>query len=247
MMKKTKRFAARLAWAAGGAAFAYLLWLPWVPALKHSVPNPTAFMELRASQSRKKGQKLKQKTVWRNLSQISPRLVNAVLLAEDDVFYGHRGFDFDQIKIAVKLNWRKKRYAYGGSTITQQLARTLYLSPTKSILRKFKEAVLTFWMESVLAKNRILEIYLNVVEWGPGIYGAEAASRYYYQKGAEEISDEEAVALASILPSPRRWSPLKESPFMKRRRENLLLRLRGDKPQAQKGGDDDVGAGELAP
>ena len=237
----------RTAWLAGAAALIYLLWLPWVPSLKHSIPEPTAIMERRVSQAGKKGLKLNQKMVWRNLSRISPSLVKAVLLAEDDVFYGHRGFDLDQIKIALKLNWRKKRYAYGGSTITQQLARTLYLSPTKSILRKAKEAVIAFWMESVLSKRRILEIYLNVVEWGPGVYGAEAASRYYYQKGAEEISEEEAVALASILPSPRRWSPLKESPFMKRRRDDLRSRLRGDKPQAQKSGDDAVGAGELAP
>ncbi len=205
--------------------FLYLLWLPWVPRAKHENPHRTALMDLRVRQAQKKGKKLTERMEWRDLSQISPNLRQAVFLAEDDTFYQNNGFDLDQILIAVKMNWEKKKYAYGGSTITQQLARTLYLSPRKSLLRKLKEAILTYWMAQALSKNRILEIYLNVIEWGDGIYGAEAAARHYYGKSCSNLSAEESVALASILPSPRKWSPLKVTPFMKRRRANILSRM----------------------
>jgi monofunctional biosynthetic peptidoglycan transglycosylase len=164
--------------------------------------------------------------VWRSLDQISPHLVHAVVLSEDDRFYDHRGFDFEQIRIAIETNWKKKRYAYGGSTITQQLARTLYLTPRKNLLRKAKEAVITFWLERSMSKRRILEVYLNVIEWGPGIYGAEAASQFYFQIAAADINPDEAAALASVLPSPRRWSPTSERAFMAQRRTRLLERMR---------------------
>lgn len=207
------------------AVLLYLLWLPWVPALKSRNPATTALIERREKQARAKKITPKTRMIWRNLRDISPHLTQAVLLAEDDTFYRHRGFDFEQIVIAVKINWKKKRYAYGGSTLTQQLARTLYLSSRKNLLRKLKEALITVWMEAVLPKKRILELYLNAAEWGDGIYGAEAAARHYYGKGAGEIDPQEAVALASILPSPRKWSPLRETPFMLRRRKNLLSRM----------------------
>lgn len=221
-----KNFLALIITAAVAACAFYLFWLPWVPELKTYNPSRTALMDLRKAQARKKGKELQESMVWRDLGEISPNLREAVLLAEDDVFYIHHGFDPEQIKIALKMNWEKKRYAYGGSTITQQLARTLYLTPHKHLLRKIKEAILTAWIEQALGKNRILEIYLNVVEWGDGIYGAEAAARRYYQKGAGDLSARESVALASVLPSPRKWSPLKETAFMKRRRENILSRMR---------------------
>lgn len=214
--------------AAGLLAFlVYLFWLPWVPALKTTVPAKTSLMHLREEQAREKGIKRPRSVlIWRPLAAISPHLVHAVLLAEDDQFYRHSGFDFEQIEIAVRRNLEKKRFAYGGSTITQQLARTLYLSPRKSLLRKAKEALITVWMEAALSKRRILELYLNVVEWGPGIYGAEAASRHYFEKPAAELTPDEAVALALVLPSPRRWSPTSERAFMARRRTNLLDRMR---------------------
>jgi monofunctional biosynthetic peptidoglycan transglycosylase len=125
----------------------------------------------------------------------------------------------------VKINWQKKRYAYGGSTISQQLARTLFLSPKKNLARKLKEALLTVRLEHALSKHRILEIYLNVIEWGRGIYGAEAAAEFYFNKSAAALTPDEAVALASILPSPRRWSPMGEQAFMARRRTQLRERL----------------------
>src|SRR5205807_9685124 len=120
--------------------------------------------------------------------EISPSLVHAVILAEDDDFYQHHGFDLEQILVAFQRDLSKKRYVYGGSTITQQLARTLFLRPRKSIVRKLKEAVLTVYLEALLSKRRILELYLNVAEWGPGIYGAEAASQYYFWKPASQLN-----------------------------------------------------------
>ncbi len=204
---------------------AYILWLPWVPALKTENPKTAAVIERRIEAARQKKARHEVRRTWRDLDRISPNLIHAVLLAEDDTFYRHRGFDFEQIKIAFKINWKKKRFAYGGSTLTQQLARTLYLSSKKSLLRKAKEAAIAFWMERSLSKKRILELYLNFAEWGDGVYGAQAAAQHYYQKDADELSPEEAVALASILPSPRKWSPHRVTAFMQRRRGNLMERM----------------------
>ena len=162
------------------------------------------------------------------MNEISPNLVHAVLLAEDDTFYHHHGFDLEQTAIAIQKNWLKRRYVYGGSTLTQQLARSLFLTPKKSLLRKVKEAVLTVYLEASLPKNRIMELYLNVAEWGPGVYGAEAASQYYFWKSSKDLTPDEAVALASILPSPRRWSPFSEKAFMAQRRLQLMERMEKD-------------------
>ncbi|HVO33737.1 MAG TPA: monofunctional biosynthetic peptidoglycan transglycosylase [Elusimicrobiota bacterium] len=208
------------------APLTYLLWLPNVPALRTSNPVHTSLMELREQQALRNGQPLKTVYRWKDLKEISPHLAHAVLLSEDDVFYEHKGFDMEQIRLAVKIDWEKKRFAYGGSTLTQQLARSLYLSPRKNIFRKAKEALITLLLERDLSKTRILELYLNVVEWGRGIYGAEAAAQTYFQKPAKDLTPDEAVALASILPSPRRWSPLSERSFMARRRTRLYARMR---------------------
>jgi len=208
------------------AAFVvYLLWPYNVFDLKHHNPHTTSLIELRKKEARQHGFGFKPEMRWRNLDDISPALVHAVLVSEDDRFYVHHGFDLEQIEIAFERNWKKKQYVYGGSTITQQLARTLFLRPHKSVLRKIKEAVLTLYLEAIFSKRRILELYLNVVEWGPGIYGAEAASQYYYWKPASELTPDEAVALASILPSPRHWSPFSEKEFMARRRTQLMERM----------------------
>lgn len=206
--------------------FLYLIWLPYVPNLKYENPKTTALTERRINQAKKKRKKIIVRMNWRSLNEISPNLIHAVLLAEDDTFYRHHGFDFEQIRIAFKINWKKKKFAYGGSTITQQLARTLYLSPSKNILRKLKEAVIALWMEMTLPKKRILELYLNCAEWGEGIFGAEAAAQHYYGKSCSALSPQESVALASILPSPRKWNPHKETPFMIRRRADILSRMK---------------------
>jgi monofunctional glycosyltransferase len=203
----------------------YLADQPDVKALLKTNPTMTSLMKLRIKQAEKTKKPIKTHMVWKNLDEISPHLVHAVLIAEDDMFYQHQGFDFKEIKEAIRINWEKKRYAYGGSTITQQLARNLYLSPKKNMLRKLKEAIITYRIEKVLPKKRILEIYLNVIEWGRGIYGAEAAAMFYFQVPAADLSADEAVALASILPSPRRWSPSSEKGFMARRRTQLMNRM----------------------
>lgn len=202
-----------------------VLWTPDVARLRRENPKTTALMELRDEQALARGRKPVHRMVWRPLNRISSNLIHAVLLAEDDTFFHHHGFDWDQIKIAARINWKKKRFAYGGSTLTQQLTRTLFLSPRKNLLRKAKEAVITVRLEGTLPKRRILELYLNTVEWGDGIYGAEAAARHYYGKSCSDLTPEESVALASILPSPRKWSPHRVTPFMARRRGNLLMRM----------------------
>ena len=140
---------------------------------------------------------------WRPLSKISPYLQRAVVGAEDDLFYEHPGYDINAMKRAYEYNLRKKRFARGASTITMQVARNLYLSPDKTILRKLRELIIALKLERELSKDRILEIYLNIVEWGNGIYGAEAAARHYFGKSARDLTAHEAAYLASILPRPR--------------------------------------------
>jgi monofunctional biosynthetic peptidoglycan transglycosylase len=158
-------------------------------------PGKTAYM--RADKSKRIRQE------WRPLSKISKNLQNAVVLAEDDQFFEHPGFDWDAIKRAWKTNIRRGRFARGASTITMQVARNLYLSPRKTVIRKAREVWIALKLELVLPKERILEIYLNIAEWGNGIYGAEAAARHYFGKSARYLTKEEAAWLAAILPRPR--------------------------------------------
>ena len=151
------------------------------------------------------------------LSLISPYLVQAVVIAEDDKFWSHKGFDFKAIKEAFQRNIKKKTLRYGGSTISQQLIKNLYLSPSRNPVRKVREFILTWRLERTLSKKRILELYLNVVEWGNGIFGAETAAQRYYGKPASALSAWDSVHLAIILPSPRRYNPLSGSKFIERR------------------------------
>lgn len=188
-------------------AVAYGVLMPDLYRLKEKNPSKTAFMEYREKQWREKGRRVQVQQVWVPLSRISPYLVKAVLIAEDDKFWSHEGFDYESIKQAVEKDLQSGRLRFGGSTISQQLARNLYLSPAKSIWRKFREVLITWRMEQVLSKKRILELYLNVVEWGDGIFGAEAASRHYFEKPASELSPREAARLAVVLPSPRKLDP----------------------------------------
>lgn len=220
-------FLAFLVAALGAAAWMtlYLLDLPDTALLMKENPKTTAIREYREAQVRDKGKKPRSSMVWRRLDQISPYLRHAVVLAEDDRFYHHNGFDLEQLRRAVRVNWERRRFAFGASTITQQLARTLYLSPRKNLLRKAKEALITVRLERTLPKKRILELYLNSVEWGPQVYGAEAAARHFFGKSAAELSAEESIALAVILPSPRRWSPHGDTKFLTRRRDALYARM----------------------
>ena len=186
----------------------YLLFMPDLSKLKKENPKKTAFMEYRERASREKGKTFRIYQQWVPFSKISPYLVKAVLIAEDDKFWKHEGFDYEAIQKAIEKDLQAKKYRFGGSTITQQLARNLYLSPEKSLTRKISEAIITWRIEKILSKKRILELYLNVAEWGEGIFGVEAASRHYYGKPSSELAPEEAARLASVLPNPRKYSPV---------------------------------------
>lgn len=195
--------------------------MPDVSTLKKGKPKKTALMEYREKESKEKGKKYKTHQIWVPLSNISPYLIKAVLIAEDDKFWNHEGFDYEAIQKALEKDLKAKKFKFGGSTITQQLARNLYLSPEKSLIRKISEAVLTWRMEKVLSKKRILELYLNGVEWGEGIFGIEAASRHYFGKPSSELTPEEAARLASVLPNPRKYSPVGDQRYVINR-SNLI-------------------------
>ena len=161
--------------AAGFALLAYVyLTLPDVRPLKSSNPTTTAFMELRDREARAKGQTPRRLQRWVSDARISPALKRAVLVAEDDAFWQHEGIDFEQLQESIETDWSRGRVVRGGSTITQQLAKNLYLSPSRNPLRKLRELIIARRLEAELKKARIFEIYLNVIEWGDGIYGVEA-------------------------------------------------------------------------
>lgn len=153
---------------------------------------------------------------WRSLNHISPRLVEAVIASEDARFCSHDGFDFEAIEKAMDSNARGGKVR-GGSTISQQTAKNVFLWPGRSWIRKGLEAGYTVLIETVWSKRRIMEVYLNVAEWAPGVYGAEAAARHWYGKDADQLTAREAARLAAILPSPRRYSASKPGPYVRRR------------------------------
>src|SRR5512143_1451358 len=190
---------------------------PSVGKLKKTNPKKTAMMEYREREWRDEGKKTKIRQYWVPLRAVSPYLTKAVLIAEDDKFWHHEGFDFDGMEKALEKDIKKGKFKAGGSTITQQLAKNLYLSPSRNPIRKLKEAILAWRIEQALSKRRILEIYLNVAEWGDGIFGIEAASRHYFGKSASALSPEEAARLAVVLPNPRRLSPVGSSRYVERR------------------------------
>jgi monofunctional biosynthetic peptidoglycan transglycosylase len=215
---------------AAAAAAAFLLYkaiaFPRVSVLAAQNPKSTALMELHDAEARAGGKKARRRQYWVSLGRIAPSLRNAVLIAEDSAFFQHEGLDYEQIKEAVKVNADKLEFARGASTITQQLAKNLYLSPSKNPLRKAEELLITFSLERHLSKRRIFEIYLNVIEWGDGIYGAEAASRAYYGKSSSELSDPEAAALAAVIINPRRYSPIHPNRRIQNRTAMILERMK---------------------
>jgi monofunctional glycosyltransferase len=220
-----------------------VLWLPDVRPLKAKNPQSTAMIDLRLRQAKAKGQKLDLRWTWTPWGGISEHLRHAVLTSEDDMFYQHKGIDWDAIQVALERDWKEKRLAYGGSTITQQVAKNLYLSPSRNPLRKVKEALITYRLEKELGKRRIFEIYLNIAEWGKGIFGAEAAARAYFGKSAADLNAEEAAALAAVLPNPRRWNPASDSKYVARNSRRIMQRMKesGFLPDEEEGEEyDDV-------
>ncbi len=190
--------------------------------LRENNPRTTAFMQngLARLQSSDPRARLQQR--WVPYEQISEHLKRAVIAAEDQRFLDHGGFDMEAIREAYERNARRGRIRHGGSTISQQLARNLFLSPRRTYARKGEEAVITMMLEHVLSKRRILEIYLNVIEWGNGIYGAETAAQHYYGEAAADLDPEEAARLAAMIPSPRYYTLNPSTPYLEERTEILL-------------------------
>jgi monofunctional biosynthetic peptidoglycan transglycosylase len=212
--------------AAAGILGYWFVTLPDVVSLAKSNPNTTAMIETRRAAAAEKGRSFKLQWTWVSLAHMSPNLQKAVLVSEDASFYQHHGFDWEGLQEAFNRNWEKGKLQRGGSTLTQQLAKNLYLSSEKNLLRKAHEALLARELERRLSKKRILELYLNVVEWGHGVYGAEAAARHHFGKSAADLSPGEAALLAAMLPSPRQHDPLKPTPYLTKRQQEILEWMR---------------------
>jgi monofunctional biosynthetic peptidoglycan transglycosylase len=162
---------------------------------------------------------------WVPYSRISPHLTRAVLVSEDAKFWQHEGVDFEQLKESIEVNIERREFARGASTITQQLAKNLYLSPSKNPVRKLRELMIARRLEAELTKQRILELYLNVIEWGDGIYGAEAAARTYFRKAAASLGPQEAALLSAAIVNPRLLDPARPTAKLRRRQQMILRRM----------------------
>jgi len=201
----------------------YFAWVVW---WRYFNPDMTAFMNQRLEQLREKDPDAKLTHTWVPYDRISTQLKRAVVAAEDDKFVDHEGFDWEGMQKAIEKNQRKGRVVAGGSTISQQLAKNLFLSASKTPWRKAQEAVITVWLEMLWDKRRILEVYLNSVEWGKGIFGAEAAARHYYGVDVAGLSAEQAARLAVMLPAPRRYEKNPYSPYLNARTSVIVDRMR---------------------
>jgi monofunctional biosynthetic peptidoglycan transglycosylase len=227
MLAKTWRWTKRILAGLVLLVLAYQSWL-----LAHVVywnfvnPSVTSFMVIRLEELRQKDPKAQIKHQWVPYERISNHLKRAVVAAEDDKFVDHEGFDWEAMQKAMEKNQRRGRVVAGGSTISQQLAKNLFLSPAKTPWRKGQEAVITLMLETVMDKRRILEIYLNVVEWGNGVFGAEAAARHYYSATAAQLSPAQSAHLAVMLPNPRKYE----------KNYSARLHAHADRIQARMGG-----------
>ncbi|HEX9916566.1 MAG TPA: monofunctional biosynthetic peptidoglycan transglycosylase [candidate division Zixibacteria bacterium] len=205
--------------------FLEYLTLPDVSYLQKENPKTTSLIQIRNKEYKKRGKKPVEYRIWVPYSQISPYLKKAILVGEDINFYRHSGIDLEEMKESLKINWKKKGFSRGASTITQQLAKNLYLSPSKNPFRKLREILIAFQLERSLSKRRIFELYMNLVEWGDGIYGCEAASRFYFGKSSSEFSPDEAIRMATSLPFPRKYPPTSEKRRFEKRRKLILSRM----------------------
>ena len=235
------RAVGRGAAAAAAGAFASLIYayltLPDVRPLRTANPPTTAFIELRAREARANGRQPHRVQRWVSYKNISPELKRAVLVAEDDAFWQHEGVDLEQLQESIEADWARGRFVRGGSTITQQLAKNLYLSPSKNPMRKLREWIIARRLEAELKKGRILELYLNVIEWGDGIYGAEAAARTYFGVPAASLGPSESALLAAAIINPRLLNPAKPSTRLVRRQQLILRRMGAIIPPAEAAAD----------
>ncbi len=188
--------------------------LPDVSYLKSHNPKTTSFIEMRKQQAKKTGKKIRIRQRWVRFSRIPKRFKQAVRITEDASFYRHKGVDFDELKESIRKDFESGSFKRGGSTITQQLAKNLYLSSEKSVIRKIKEYLIAKRLEAALSKNRIFHIYLNVIEFGRGVFGVQAAARYYFGRNVWALSLEQMIRLAAIIPRPLRTSPKKNSRWL---------------------------------
>ena len=193
--------------------------LPSEEEIKNYRPETTAKSAAGIIWSKPRAQPVR---VWVPLSRISKTLQQAVIISEDDTFYQHDGVNFKMMREAFLLNWKKGRYVRGASTISMQLARNAFLTKEKTLLRKIREIILTRRMEKALTKNQILELYLNIVEWGDNVYGAEAAAYYYFGKSAANLSLHESTQMASLLPNPIYFNPFKRPNSCRRMQVRVL-------------------------
>ncbi len=173
--------------------------------LKDHNPHRTSWMKMRLLQGRAKKQKVEIKYTWVSLKTLPNYVPAAIIAGEDDGFYTHRGFDWEAIKKAAEHNQRKGRIRRGGSTITQQLAKNLFLSPDRTYIRKVREAIITYFLERILTKQRILELYLNVIEFGPYVFGIEEGAKWHFKVSARNLTVEQACLLAAIIPAPLKY------------------------------------------
>lgn len=213
----------------GCVAYAYLS-LPDVRPLARVNPKTTAFMALRDREAQKAGKTPRRTQRWIGYRQIAPDLTRAVLVAEDASFWQHDGVDYDELQIALELDWARGQLVRGASTITQQLAKNLYLSPSRTPLRKLRELVIARRLEAELTKARILELYLNVIEWGDGIYGVDAAARAYFDTSAASLSQAQSALLAGAIINPRVLNPARPTARLLRRQQIILRRAGAGTP-----------------
>lgn len=199
--------------------------LPDVQALKTQNPKTTAFMELRKKQARQNNKKLRLHQRWVSFKTIPKHLRQAVRISEDASFYRHEGVDFEELKESIRRDLEDGRLSRGGSTITQQLAKNLYLSEDKTFIRKIKEYLIARRLEKTLSKYRIFHLYLNLIEFGPGIFGVQAAASYYFGKHVSELSLDEIVRLAAVIPRPLQVNPRRNTGWLKWKANWILRKL----------------------
>ncbi|MGE0474648.1 MAG: monofunctional biosynthetic peptidoglycan transglycosylase [Nitrospirales bacterium] len=204
-----------------------ILTLPFwgVAQLPSTNPPQTALMEQRKAEANDKGIVLRIDHRWVPLSQIPKHVRMAVLVAEDGAFYSHTGVDWHEVRESLETNWEEGRIVRGGSTITQQLAKNLFLSTSRDPIRKLKELLITWMLENRLTKKRILELYLNIIEWGPGVFGVEAAAQRYFHKPASRLTMQEGARLAAVIPSPLRHRPTDDNNYVNNKAQLILKRM----------------------
>lgn len=199
--------------------FGHVVWYVWFE------PKSTSFMQTRLETLREVNPNARLRHQWVPYERISIHLKRAIVAAEDAKFLDHAGFDWEAIQQAAQRNLERGRVVAGGSTISQQLAKNLFLSGRRTPWRKLQEASITFMIESVMSKRRILELYLNLIEWGEGVFGAEAAARHYFGVSAMQLAPEQAARLAAMVPRPRFYDRVRSTPLLERRSATILARM----------------------